>query len=163
TRARARDRGQHLCRVGGARAPDALAHAGRRAPHRRAPGRLEVHLVHGPLARRLRGRVGVPREAPGGLQDEGHRGHAAVLSLVGAPLRRRALALAAASALAIAFALAARGASAATDEGADRVAAGPALVAAVRAGKVVDLTYAFDASTVYWPTEDGFQLEKEHD
>lgn len=29
--------------------------------------------------------------------------------------------------------------------------------------RVVDLTHAFDADTVYWPTEPGFVLEKEHD
>jgi kynurenine formamidase len=34
----------------------------------------------------------------------------------------------------------------------------------VRAGReVVDLSHAYDASTVFWPTEDGFRLEKEHD
>ncbi|HZR84068.1 MAG TPA: cyclase family protein [Candidatus Binatia bacterium] len=74
----------------------------------------------------------------------------------------RVLALAAVPALAIA--LAANASAAERDAGATRGAApGPALVAAVHAGKVVDLTYAFDESTVYWPTEDGFQLEKEHD
>ena len=41
--------------------------------------------------------------------------------------------------------------------------AGAALIDAVRSGKAVDLTYTFDADTVYWPTEEGFRLEKEHD
>jgi kynurenine formamidase len=31
------------------------------------------------------------------------------------------------------------------------------------AGKIVDLSHPFDAQTVYWPTEEGFKLEKEHD
>ena len=43
------------------------------------------------------------------------------------------------------------------------LSAGVALVEAVRSGRVVDLTWAFDADTVYWPTEEGFELEKEHD
>src|SRR5215471_19819053 len=30
-------------------------------------------------------------------------------------------------------------------------------------GKVIDLSHAFDAQTIYWPTEDGFKLEKEQD
>jgi kynurenine formamidase len=30
-------------------------------------------------------------------------------------------------------------------------------------GKIVDLSHPFDAQTIYWPTEDGFRLEKEHD
>jgi len=34
--------------------------------------------------------------------------------------------------------------------------------AAPLAGRIVDLTHAFDASTVYWPTETGFALTKEH-
>lgn len=43
-------------------------------------------------------------------------------------------------------------------------AAGPALLAALAAGKVVDLTHTFDETTVYWPTErEGFRLEVEHD
>ncbi|MFM8409963.1 MAG: cyclase family protein [Alphaproteobacteria bacterium] len=42
--------------------------------------------------------------------------------------------------------------------------AGPALLAALAAGKVVDLTHVFDETTVYWPTEkEGFRLEVEHD
>jgi kynurenine formamidase len=28
--------------------------------------------------------------------------------------------------------------------------------------KIVDLTHTLDASTIYWPTEDGFKLESEH-
>jgi kynurenine formamidase len=31
------------------------------------------------------------------------------------------------------------------------------------AGRIVDLSHPFDAQTIYWPTEDGFKLEKEHD
>jgi kynurenine formamidase len=31
------------------------------------------------------------------------------------------------------------------------------------AGKIVDLSHPFDAQTIYWPTEEGFKLEKEHD
>ena len=31
------------------------------------------------------------------------------------------------------------------------------------AGKIVDLSHRFDAQTIYWPTEEGFKLEKEHD
>src|ERR1043165_8507206 len=30
-------------------------------------------------------------------------------------------------------------------------------------GRFVDLTHAFDENTIYWPTEKGFVLEKEHD
>lgn len=29
-------------------------------------------------------------------------------------------------------------------------------------GTIVDLSYAYDAETIYWPTEDGFVLESEH-
>jgi len=35
-------------------------------------------------------------------------------------------------------------------------------VAAPLAGGIVDLTHSFDANTVYWPTEAGFVLTKEH-
>lgn len=38
-------------------------------------------------------------------------------------------------------------------------ASGCAAGGALEAGRLVDLTHAFDASTVYWPTEDGFVLE----
>lgn len=31
------------------------------------------------------------------------------------------------------------------------------------AGRIIDLSHAFDAQTIYWPTEEGFKLEKEHD
>ncbi|HEV2883695.1 MAG TPA: cyclase family protein [Pyrinomonadaceae bacterium] len=31
----------------------------------------------------------------------------------------------------------------------------------IRAGKVIDLSYHFDASTVYWPTAETFKLEKD--
>jgi kynurenine formamidase len=52
-----------------------------------------------------------------------------------------------------------------------RLAVAAALVAALRSAasatpatiddaKLVDLTYTFDAKTVYWPTETGFQLEE---
>lgn len=30
-------------------------------------------------------------------------------------------------------------------------------------GKVIDLSHSFDAQTIYWPTEEGFKIEKEHD
>ncbi|HEV2912307.1 MAG TPA: cyclase family protein [Pyrinomonadaceae bacterium] len=30
-------------------------------------------------------------------------------------------------------------------------------------GKMIDLSHSFDSATIYWPTEDGFRLEKEHD
>jgi kynurenine formamidase len=30
-------------------------------------------------------------------------------------------------------------------------------------GKIIDLSHSFDSQTVYWPTEEGFKLEKEHD
>jgi kynurenine formamidase len=38
-----------------------------------------------------------------------------------------------------------------------------ASLAAAEAGRVVDLSHAYDADTIYWPTEPGFVLEKEHD
>jgi kynurenine formamidase len=38
------------------------------------------------------------------------------------------------------------------------VASGPA-AAEFPAGRIVDLTHAYDASTVYWPTASGFELE----
>ena len=31
------------------------------------------------------------------------------------------------------------------------------------AGKIIDLSHSFDGQTIYWPTEDGFKLEKEQD
>jgi len=31
------------------------------------------------------------------------------------------------------------------------------------AERLIDLSYAYDADTIYWPTESGFVLEKEHD
>ena len=31
----------------------------------------------------------------------------------------------------------------------------------VNPAKVIDLTHGFDATTIYWPTEKGFQWEKE--
>ena len=33
--------------------------------------------------------------------------------------------------------------------------------AGVPSGKIVDLSYAFDAATVYWPTAEQFQLQKD--
>ena len=30
-------------------------------------------------------------------------------------------------------------------------------------GKIIDLSHSFDGQTIYWPTEEGFKLEKEHD
>src|SRR5881227_3649874 len=32
---------------------------------------------------------------------------------------------------------------------------------AIDPAKVIDLTHSFDANTIYWPTEKGFQWEKE--
>src|SRR6185369_2561271 len=31
------------------------------------------------------------------------------------------------------------------------------------ADRVIDLSHAYDADTIYWPTESGFVLEKEHE
>ena len=31
------------------------------------------------------------------------------------------------------------------------------------AGRIIDLSHAFDSQTIYWPTEEGFKLEKEAD
>jgi kynurenine formamidase len=31
------------------------------------------------------------------------------------------------------------------------------------AGRIIDLSHPFDAQTIYWPTEEGFRLEKEHE
>lgn len=31
----------------------------------------------------------------------------------------------------------------------------------ILSGELVDLTYAYDSATIYWPTEDGFMLEEE--
>ena len=92
---RARDRRQHLGGVGGAVAPAHVAHARRGEPARGAPRGLEEHLLHGALARRLRGRVGLPREASGEVQHASEQRHAAVLSVVegvsmDVPLRGRA-------------------------------------------------------------------------
>jgi kynurenine formamidase len=45
----------------------------------------------------------------------------------------------------------------------------PLIVAAVAAartvpkGAIVDLSHAYDSKTIFWPTEEGFVLEKEHD
>jgi kynurenine formamidase len=30
-------------------------------------------------------------------------------------------------------------------------------------GKVIDLSHPFNSQTIYWPTEEGFKIEKEHD
>jgi kynurenine formamidase len=38
-----------------------------------------------------------------------------------------------------------------------------ASAAPAHADRLIDLSYAFDADTIYWPTEPGFVLEKEHD
>ncbi|GAB5520119.1 MAG: cyclase family protein [Rhodothermales bacterium] len=35
----------------------------------------------------------------------------------------------------------------------------PAATAAFPAGRLIDLSHAYDSETIYWPTEDGFQLE----
>ena len=87
-RARARDRAEHLRDLGGARAADDVAAAGRRSPDGGAPPGLARHGLDGPLGRRLRGRDVVPREAPPALHAAAQHGHAALLSLVArAPLR----------------------------------------------------------------------------
>ncbi len=41
-------------------------------------------------------------------------------------------------------------------------AAATAAAAAFPDGVIVDLSYAYDAETIFWPTEDGFKLEQEH-
>ncbi len=33
-------------------------------------------------------------------------------------------------------------------------------ISSLRSGKFIDLTYAYDSSTIYWPTEEGFMLDK---
>jgi kynurenine formamidase len=38
-----------------------------------------------------------------------------------------------------------------------------AVSAPAMADRVIDLSHAYDADTIYWPTEAGFVLEKEHD
>ena len=38
----------------------------------------------------------------------------------------------------------------------------PSAAAQLPKGRVVDMSYPFDATTVYWPTEAGFALESEH-
>ena len=38
-----------------------------------------------------------------------------------------------------------------------------AVSAPALADRVIDLSHAYDADTIYWPTESGFVLEKEHD
>lgn len=43
------------------------------------------------------------------------------------------------------------------------VCATAASAAALPKGSIVDLTYPFDTETIYWPTESGFVIEKEHD
>ncbi len=87
-RARARDRAEHLRDLGGARAADDVAAAGRRSPDGGAPPGLARHGLDGPLGRRLRGRDVVPGEAPAALHPAAQHGHAALLSLVArAPLR----------------------------------------------------------------------------
>jgi kynurenine formamidase len=69
---------------------------------------------------------------------------------------RRTAALAAALALAACAGPAPeRGAAPAAEEEQMAHAAAPAL-----AGEVVDLTHPFDADTIYWPTEEGFVLER---
>lgn len=41
-------------------------------------------------------------------------------------------------------------------------AAAHAAAAALPKGTIVDLSYAYDDATIFWPTEDGFRLEREH-
>lgn len=43
------------------------------------------------------------------------------------------------------------------------VSATAASAASLPKGAIVDLSHPFDAQTIYWPTEAGFVLEKEHD
>jgi kynurenine formamidase len=43
-----------------------------------------------------------------------------------------------------------------------RTASAPAPPSALGAARIVDLTHAFDAEAVYWPTEEGFVLERGH-
>jgi kynurenine formamidase len=124
-----------------------------------------VHLLDGKVARRVRGRALVPREAAAPLHDEAQLGHAALLSLAesggvlslrrqsAASQRRLATALVAAASVGTLAAIALLGSTPATASAAEPAAIDP--------GKVVDLTYTFDSSTIYWPTEKGFELEKE--
>ena len=43
------------------------------------------------------------------------------------------------------------------------VLASPIVAAALPKGGIVDLSHPYDAQTIFWPTESGFVLEKEHD
>jgi kynurenine formamidase len=43
------------------------------------------------------------------------------------------------------------------------VLAVPAAARVLPKGGIVDLSHPYDAQTIYWPTESGFALEKEHD
>jgi kynurenine formamidase len=43
------------------------------------------------------------------------------------------------------------------------VLASSATAATLPKGGIVDLTHAYDSETIFWPTESGFVLEKEHD
>jgi kynurenine formamidase len=114
-----------------------------------------VHLLDGEIPGRLRGSALVPREAAAALRHEAERGHAALPSLAqdggvltsrrGESARRRLLPAIATAALA----------SATLD-----VPIAFAEGAAIDPAKLVDLTYAFDSETIYWPTEKGFELER---
>src|SRR5262249_31353408 len=73
---------QHVGRLRRAHPPDALAHARRRAPTRRAPTRLARHVVHGTLRRRARGHHVISGKATAPIRRAAEQGHAAVLSVV---------------------------------------------------------------------------------
>ncbi len=88
-RAGARDRRQHLGDVGHAHPRPDVAHARRGAPDGGAPGRLEMHLLDGPLPRCPRGRARLPRKARAELQHVADPRPAGVLPLVaGAEVQR---------------------------------------------------------------------------
>ena len=79
------DRGEHLGDVGGPLAPAHVAAPRRRPPDGGAPARLPVHGVDGARGGRVRGRLGLSRQAPGPLHAPAQRGHAALLPLVDGP------------------------------------------------------------------------------
>src|SRR5690606_3449272 len=86
------DRPEHLGGQRGDDPRDAVADAGGVPPHGRPRGRLARHRLPGQERRRPRGRDALPREAARGVAQHGHRGHAALLPVVGgAGLPRRTL------------------------------------------------------------------------
>src|SRR5262249_22992622 len=78
----ARDRRQHLRRLGRADPADALEAAGRRPPSGGAPNRLARNVLDRTLAGRARGHRGLHRQAAGAFFAAPEHRHAAVLSLV---------------------------------------------------------------------------------